>query len=84
VRSELSRIGLERIAGEGAAVGVRHPAGLLGHRLGDRTSAMTDIDHDRAARRVKVGPAVSVPDRGALGARGDRRIRVERTAEDAA
>ena len=61
MRPELGGVRLERFVRERRAMGVGDPAGLLAHRVGDRSTAVPDVDDDRPAGGVEVGPALRRP-----------------------
>ena len=83
-RPDLGGVGLERLGGEGRAVGVRQAAELLPEDPGDRRPPVADVDDDRAARGVQVLAAGRVADRGAVRLDRDGQLRIERATEDAA
>ena len=83
-RPDLGGVRLEGLGGERRAVGIGETANLLREHAGDGRPPVTDVDDDRAARRVQVLAARGVADRGTVRLDGDRQIEIERPPEDPA
>src|SRR5450759_1116686 len=84
VRSYRAGVRLQRLVREGRAVDVREGSSLALHRVHDGLPAVADVDDDRAAGGVQVGPPRGIPDGAALGAHRDRQIAAQYPLEDPA
>ena len=78
------RVRLERLGGEGRAMGIRQAADLVGHRIGDRRPPVADVDDDGPAGGIDVRPSLGIPDRRTARLDGDRRVGQQRSTEDPA
>ncbi|HEX7590476.1 MAG TPA: hypothetical protein VF375_00855 [Candidatus Limnocylindrales bacterium] len=82
MRAEGPGVRLEWLAGESGAVDIGERPSLALHRIHDGLAAVAHIHDDCPAGRVQVGPPVLIPDRGALGPRGERQLALEHALED--
>ena len=80
--AQLRRVPLQWLRGECGAVGIGQARRLVRDHLGDLTTAVADVDDDRATGRIEILPAVRVNDRGTVRGDGDGRVGDRRPAED--